>query len=89
LAINGPLTNQGPVTFSLSRKLAKLKEENTAEMKVLAMRKLAQVKVRMVSRKIWNNLSNCSSNCTFGAVNLYLEQYQGGKVLVPYSLLLA
>ena len=33
LAINGPLTNQGPVTVSLAKKMAKLKEENTAPSK--------------------------------------------------------
>ena len=30
LPINGPLTNQGPVNFSLAKKLTKLEEENAA-----------------------------------------------------------
>ena len=30
LPINGPLSNQGPGTFNLAKKFAKLKDENTA-----------------------------------------------------------
>ena len=77
IAINAPLTNQGPVTLSLTKKLTKLKEENMAP--GMAWDKDEQITKRY---SIWcvHNF-NMEGNFSWG-VDLYLRADQEQKELM-------